>query len=110
VHSQQQRISTIGGAAGVSRARNQRLLREVNDRIAELAKWNETGVSLFVCECSDLSCADALEISAAEYPRIRADDSHFVVCPGHERPSERVIHRNGRYVVVANRELEGRDG
>jgi hypothetical protein len=59
-----------------------------------------------VCECSDLACADALEISAAEYGRIRADGSRFVVFPGHERPSERVVERNGRFVVVASRELE----
>jgi hypothetical protein len=89
----------------VPRARHQPLLREVNDRIAELAEWNEAGVSLFVCECSDLGCADAaLEISAAEYARIRADESHFLVLPGHERPGQRVVERTDRFVVVADRE------
>jgi hypothetical protein len=80
----------------------------VNERIFELSEeGNEVGVSLLVCECSDLACADALEISAAEYGRIRADGSRFVVFPGHERPaSERVVERNGRFVVVASRELE----
>jgi hypothetical protein len=96
------------GSRGLAaRARNQCLLREVNDRIAELAERNETGVSLLVCECSDLSCADALEISAAEYARIRTDESYFVVLPGHEQPeSDRVVDRNGRFVVVANCEPE----
>jgi hypothetical protein len=90
-----------------SRARHQRLLREVNDRIAELAKWNEARVRLFVCECSDRSCADAVEMSAAEYARIRAGESSFVVFPGHERPeSERVVDSTGRFVVVASREFE----
>jgi hypothetical protein len=95
------------GTRGLApRARNQRFLREVNDRIAELAEWNEAGVSLFVCECSDLGCADAaLEIDAAEYARIRADESHFVVLPGHERPAQRVVERTDRFVVVANQEL-----
>jgi hypothetical protein len=76
----------------------------VNDRIAELVgDWNETGVSLFVCECSDRGCAEALEIATAEYERIRADGSRFVVFPGHEQPqSERVVERSGRFVVVAN--------
>lgn len=101
--------SSDGSLGVVSRARNQRLLREVNDRIAELAGWNETGVSLFLCECSGRECADALEISAAEYARIRTDTSYFVVLPGHEQPGlERIVDRNDRYVVVAN---EGqRDG
>lgn len=95
-----------GLAAG---ARSWLLMREVNDRIAELAgEWNETGVSLFVCECSDLGCAEALEISAAEYQRIRADESYVVVFPGHEQAeSERVVERNGRFVVVANAEPDG---
>jgi hypothetical protein len=44
--------SGSGLAAG---ARNRLVLRAVNDRIAELAgDWNEIGVGLFVCECSDL--------------------------------------------------------
>jgi len=121
MHGQQRSYSTIdrvgrsdadgagrsdGTRRPTSRARNQRLLREVNDRIAELAEWNEAGVSLFVCECSDLGCADAaLEIDAAEYARIRADESHFVVLPGHERPAQRVVERNDRFVVVTNQEL-----
>jgi hypothetical protein len=85
------------------------VLRAVNDRIAELAGgWTETGVGLFVCECSDQDCAEALEISAPEYERIRADESHFVVVPGHEQPeSERVVERSGRFVVVANAEPDG---
>jgi hypothetical protein len=64
-------------------------------------------VSLFVCECSDLTCADAVEISAAEYARIRAEDFHYVVLPGHEDSvSERVVARTSRFVVVANRAIE----
>jgi hypothetical protein len=95
------------GSRGLTpRARNQRLLREVNDRIAELAGWNETGVSLFMCECSDLSCTDALEMSDAEYARVRKDASHFLLFPGHERPKSEVVERTSRFVVVANRELE----
>lgn len=124
VHGQQRKSSTTeqvghpgangaarsGGSRGLApRARNQRLLREVNERIVELTGWNETGVSLFVCECSDLSCTDAVEMSEAEYTLVRRDESHFLVFPGHERPeSERVVQRNGRFVVVANRKLEDR--
>jgi len=87
-----------------SEVRSRLVLREVNDRIAELVDWNEIGVSLFVCECSDHECAEALEISSAEYARIRADAGHFVVFPGHERPtSDRVVRRNDRFAVVEGR-------
>jgi hypothetical protein len=90
-------------------ARSRLVLREVNDRIAELAGgWTETGVGLFVCECSDQGCAEALEITVPEYERIRADESRFVVFPGHEQPeSARVVERSGRFVVVANPEPDG---
>jgi hypothetical protein len=101
-------VSSWGNGLAAS-ARDRLVLREVNDRIAELTGgWNETGVGLFVCECSDQACAEAVEITAPEYERIRADESHFVVFPGHEQPeSEGVVERRGRFVVVANRELDG---
>ena len=96
------------GSALAAIARDRFLVREVNDRIAELAEWYETGVSLFVCECSDQGCAEHVEITAAEYERIRADESQLVVFPGHEQPeSERVVERSGRFVVVANPEPDG---
>jgi hypothetical protein len=101
-------VSSSGSGLAPS-ARNRLVLREVNDRIAELAGgWNETGVGLFVCECSDQGCAEALEITAPQYERIRADESHFVVFPGHEQSeSEGVVERSGRFVVVANPGLDG---
>lgn len=87
-------------------ARRQRLMREVNERIRELAERNGTRVRL-LCECGDDSCADAVEISAAQYALIRADESRFLLFPGHERPeSDRVVERNGRFVVVADRGLD----
>jgi hypothetical protein len=101
-------VSSRGSGLAAS-ARNRLVLREVNDRIAELAgAWNETGVGLFVCECSDQGCAEAVEITAPEYERIRAAESHFVVFPGHEQPeSEGAVERSDRFVVVANPELDG---
>ena len=98
------------GSGFAATARNRLVLREVNDRIAKLVgDWNETGVSLFICECSDHSCAEALEITAAEYERIRADEANFVVFPSHEQAeSERVVERRRRFLVVANAEPDGR--
>jgi hypothetical protein len=95
--------------SGVAASGGRLVLREVNDRIAGLIEgWNETGVSLFVCECSNRGCAEALELTAAEYERIRADESHFLVFPGHERESSgRVVERTGRFVIVANADPDG---
>jgi len=98
-----------GGRGFAARAGGQLVLREVNEQIAGLTgEWNETGVSLFVCECSAQGCAEALEISATEYERIRADEANFAVFPGHEQPElGRVVDRRDRFVVVATREPVG---
>ncbi len=84
------------------KARSQVVFREVNEHIAELSgDWGETGVGLFVCECSDPACAEALEISPAEYERVRADGARFLVVAGHQLPEvERVVEGNDRFLVV----------
>jgi hypothetical protein len=83
-------------------ARHQVVFREVNERIAErTGLLNETGFNLLICECSDLACAEALEITREEYEAVRADPARFVVLDGHQMPEvERVVGGNGRYVVV----------
>jgi hypothetical protein len=83
-------------------ARNQLIFREVNERIAELTvDWNDAGVSLFICECSDRECSKALEIKPAEYEQVRADGARFVVAPSHERSeSDRVVERCARFLVI----------
>lgn len=83
-------------------ARNQVLFREVNEHIAELTgEWNGAGVTLFICECSDQDCAEALEITPAEYERVRADGARFVIRAGHQlRGPERVVEGNRRFLVI----------
>jgi hypothetical protein len=83
-------------------ARNRLVFREVNERIAELTGLlNETGVNLFICECSDRACAESLEVTREEYGAVRADRARFIVLRGHELAEvERVVDGNGRYLVV----------
>jgi hypothetical protein len=83
-------------------ARSQVVYREVNERIAELTGLlNETGVNLFICECSDPGCAEALEVTRDEYEAVRSDPARFFVVQGHQLPEvERVVGGNRRYVVV----------
>jgi hypothetical protein len=82
-------------------ARNQVLFRQVNERIAELTGMHDFAVSLFICECSDETCAESIEVAFAEYKAVRANGARFVVIPGHQSPEvERVVDGNGRYLVV----------
>jgi hypothetical protein len=83
-------------------ARNQVLFREVNEHIAELSNdGREMSVSLFICECSSEACAESLEITAAEYERVRRHGARFVVLPGHQLPDlERVVEGSSRFLIV----------
>jgi hypothetical protein len=83
-------------------ARNEVAFREVNERIADLiGAGTQVGTRLFVCECSRLGCAEALEITSEEYEAVREDGAHFVVAPGHQVDAvERVVERHARFIVV----------
>ena len=85
-----------------SAARHQVVFREVNERIAGLTGLrNEIGFTMLVCECSDPECAESIEITLEEYEAVRAHPGRFVVRSGHQLPGlERVVERNGRYLVV----------
>ena len=88
--------------------RNQVLLREVNERVAEVA-WGWTGVSPeFVCECSRDECAEMLALPLPEYDRIRSSPNLFVIARGHECPQvDRVVEaRHGSNLVEKTRHLE----
>jgi hypothetical protein len=80
-------------------ARNQALMREINERIDELAgkAWHPE----LLCECADPECLESLEIWAGEYQAIRSSPVRFPIKPGHDYPDfERVVERNERYAVV----------
>lgn len=89
-------------------AKNELLFREVNARIRELSdRWDlsEPEVVAFVCECSRAGCSDAVELTLAEYERVRREPTHFFVVPGHEdrRIDDGVVERQERFMVVRKR-------
>lgn len=97
-------MMTARSADGALRAaRNQILLREVNERIKALNEAFDllTPTGTWVCECADLSCIEQIELTLAEYEAIRAHGARFPVAPGHEvLEVERVVERHDRYYVV----------
>ena len=90
------------------RARNESLLREVNDRIEELSENVEAqgiapegGLIEFHCECGRDGCGERVRMTVAEYEHVRADNDRFAVAPGHETPEmEAVVDSTDRFVVV----------
>ena len=86
-------------------AANEALARRVNDAI-ERGHWpgEEDQGAAYRCECTRLDCNRLLELTPAEYERVRAHPRRFVVFPGHECPEvESVIRAMPAYVVVAKR-------
>lgn len=84
-------------------ARNQTLIREVNERVEEISKLHGVTLPLaeWICECVDETCTERLSLTLEEYELVRSAPIRFVVAPGHEDEQvERVALRTNRFVVV----------
>jgi hypothetical protein len=101
-------------------ARNEALLRQVNEHIERLSAgveergWTPGGRIEFVCECGR-ECDLRLLLSHEEYDDVHTQADRFVVAPEHvTRDIEVVVARTDRYVVVdklpAVERLVGADG
>ena len=87
---------------------NEALYRSVNEKIEALnaAFGSITETMSVVCECGDASCAEQIELSIADYERIRSEPTLFIIRPGHEIPDvEEVVERNDAFHVV--KKVEG---
>jgi hypothetical protein len=83
------------------RATNEALFRDVNERIAESAERFDADRTEFVCECADPNCTERVVATLAEYEKVRADPTTFLIAEGHEQPDiERVVTDRGRFQVV----------
>lgn len=85
----------------VRHATAESIFRNVNERIAESAQRFEADEAEFVCECGDRSCTHRLQTPLADYERVRANPTRFLLAPGHEDQAiEKVVTRGGRFHVV----------
>lgn len=81
-------------------ARNEALFRQVNEEVAGLGQGSGSGGS-FVCECSDASCIERIQVALDDYEAVRANPRRFILKPGHEHVElERVVERRDGYLVV----------
>ena len=64
-------------------------------------------MTVFICECGNAACLEALELTAEALWDLHAERGLAVVLPGHEIPDlETVVdHQNG-YLVVRRNTLE----
>jgi hypothetical protein len=99
-------------------ARNEAIIREVNERIEQLDKaaeeanvGSEESFFEFLCECGggntgEIGCEERIPMTISEYENVRSQNDRFAVYPGHEREElEWVAARNERFVVVDKRPM-----
>ena len=100
-------------------AKNEALLREVNERIHEVGErlqvLPDDGLLEFRCECGRSACEELISLTAREYEKVRSEDDRFALVPGHQDAEiEEVVERTERYVLVDKRPeaepLVGADG
>ena len=90
-------------------ARNEALVREVNERMNALARdaagsGAVNGVATFGihCECGrEGGCGEMVWMTLAEYEIVRQQDDRFATVPGHETEGlEHVVESNERFLIV----------
>ena len=85
---------------------NEKLFREVNERVADLQGNFSATDPEWVCECGDETCFDKVAVPTEDYQQIRAHGEWFLITPGHEKADiERIVRQNGGFVVVEKFEL-----
>ena len=83
-------------------AANEAWFREINDQIeaSALRHASEMEHFAFICECSNLDCAEPIRMTLADYEGLRANPTHFAIRPGHDEPAiETIVHRGVYWVV-----------
>ena len=84
-------------------AENEAFFRTLNESIRDAVdRYGSDGhVYSFICECSDPSCVERVTLPTADYERVRADGTRFVLAPGHQAAAiETVVAERGDHMVV----------
>lgn len=83
-------------------ANNEATFRRINEDIGRGRDAEDDNTLVgFVCECGDEDCSRLIEMTPAEYERVRGVPTHFAVVNGHEIPAvERIVMRTERCAVV----------
>lgn len=92
-------------------ARNESLTRTVNEQVATLdaraGGWAAADRLFdFHCECGrGERCGERLQMTLAEYERVRQQQDRFAVLPGHESAElEVVVESDARFRIVDKRD------
>ena len=80
---------------------NEKLFREVNERVEQMQDSLQAAEPQWICECGDETCIEKLTVPLDEYHGVRSHDDWFLIKPGHEKPEvEKLVDERDEYVVV----------
>jgi hypothetical protein len=85
-------------------ARNEELIREVNEQIEEGAKLHEVSSSMPLhCECAEAMCLEKIEVAPQTYEPILQERYRFIVIPAHVQPEIERWSRSTRASLLSRR-------
>ena len=86
-------------------ARNSLLIREVNERVAELSDaWIDGEPREFLCECGDEGCIQVIPVTRADYEAAREHSGRYLITADHaDDAGTKVRTRRDRYSIVEYR-------
>jgi hypothetical protein len=93
----------MGDERALRLAQNEGIMRQVNERIGEIAEGLGGGDHRydFLCECAQLDCVQRISLTLAEYGHVREKGDRFAVIAGHEVPDvEDVVEKFEEYWIV----------
>ncbi len=81
---------------------NERLFREVNERINQLQEdFGKNQALEIVCECGSHGCMERITLTHDQYTSVRENPRRFAIIPGHVFDDvEDVVEQNEGYWVV----------
>jgi hypothetical protein len=82
-------------------ARNQALIRELNEQVCAFPASETDPSMLVICECTKVGCSVAVTVTRSAYDTVRQSPTRFIVRPGHTVPDvERVVTETDGYTVI----------
>lgn len=93
----------MGDERALRLAQNEGIMRQVNERIEEIAQDLGGGdhVYDFICECSRLRFVERISLTVEEYGHVREQGERFALVAGHDTPEvEHVVEKLDHYWIV----------
>jgi hypothetical protein len=105
---EQERLVDADERSPEEAARNEAVFRDANEQIdGRRQELDIEGAAPYLCECEDPRCTQALQVTPEEYERVRRDSRTFLVAPGHDTSSGRILERHEGYWVALKEGIAG---